>query len=187
MNIFSNVGITELVFVLLLALLVVGPERLPELARQLGKMLRDVRKAYENLTRDLGPELASIQETTRELRESVDSVRSIPQDAVKSALKAADLDETIADLKGVTQSFEEIGQTVSSVQKTVRDPMRSAVDAARVALQPKPPEEATQAAGEAEPSPAEDAPAPQDPIAEAEAPEAAQPPGIDAEEDEAHG
>ena len=37
MNIFSNIGITELIVILLLALLVVGPERLPELARSLAK------------------------------------------------------------------------------------------------------------------------------------------------------
>ena len=41
MNIFSNIGITELVVILLLALIVVGPERLPEMGRKLAKMLRD--------------------------------------------------------------------------------------------------------------------------------------------------
>jgi len=143
MNIFSNVGITELVFVLLLALLVVGPERLPELARQLGKILRDVRKAYDNLTRDLGPELTSIQETTRELRQSVDSVRSIPQDTVRSVLKAAELDETLDELKGITHSIGQVGQTISDVQKTVRHPMRAAVDAARDTLNPAAPEKAS--------------------------------------------
>jgi sec-independent protein translocase protein TatB len=152
MNIFSNVGITELIFILLLALLVVGPERLPELARQLGKLLRDVRTAYENLTRDLGPELTSIQETSRELRESVQSVRSIPQDAVKSALKAAELDETVEDLKGVTKSIEQAGQTLSGVQKTVRDPVRSAVDAARNSLKSQPVEEPSETTSENGPS-----------------------------------
>ena len=57
MNIFSNIGITELIVILLLALLVVGPERLPEMGRKLAKTLRDVRQMYENLTKDLGPEL----------------------------------------------------------------------------------------------------------------------------------
>ena len=100
MNIFSNIGITELVVILLLALLVVGPERLPEMGRKLALILRDLRKAYDNLTRELGPEMQSIQQTTRELRESVDSVRSIPKDMVKSVVDAAELDDTIAELKG---------------------------------------------------------------------------------------
>jgi sec-independent protein translocase protein TatB len=139
MNIFSNIGITELVVILLLALLVVGPERLPELARQLGKLLRDVRRAYENLTRDLGPELTSIQKTTQELRESVESVRAIPDDLVKSIVKAADLDETIGELKDVTGSVEQIGQTLTETKKVIQHPINAAVGAARSTLSPPSP------------------------------------------------
>ena len=131
MNLFSNVGITELVLILLLALLVVGPERLPELARKLGKTLRDFRTAYENLTKDLGPELMSIQETTKELRESVESVRSIPKDMVKQVVDAADLDETIEQLKDVEARVGEVGATLSATGKAVRDPVGAAGNALR--------------------------------------------------------
>ncbi|MFN2184588.1 MAG: twin-arginine translocase TatA/TatE family subunit [Anaerolineae bacterium] len=134
MNIFSNVGITELVVILLLALLVVGPERLPEMGRKLAEILRDVRKAYDNLTAELGPELQSIQKTTQELRESVDSVRSIPQDTIKSVVSAADLDDTIAELKGVTTGLEEVRQTVNRAGKTIKNPVGAAVGSAREAL-----------------------------------------------------
>jgi len=144
MNIFSNIGITELIIVLLLALLVVGPERLPELGRKLGKTLRDVRKAYENLTRDLGPELADLQKSTQELRESVESVRSIPQDMVQTVIQAADVEETVEDLKQMTNSFEEVGQTLSAAGKTIKDPMGAAVDAARSTLDPRKPEKSAE-------------------------------------------
>lgn len=137
MNIFSNLGITELILILLFALLVVGPERLPELARKLGTTLRDVRKAYENLARDLGPEFSSLQETTRELTESLDSVRSIPQDMVNTVVKAADLEDTIADLKDVGDSVGQFGQTLSSAQKTIKDPVGAAVSTARSTLLPE--------------------------------------------------
>jgi sec-independent protein translocase protein TatB len=134
MNIFSNVGVTELILILLLALLVVGPERLPELGRQLAKILRDVRKAYENLTSDLGPELMSIQETTKELRESVESVRSIPKDVVSSVVKAADLDDTMKELKGVTDDVSQVGKTISTAGKVIKSPVSAAVSTARSAL-----------------------------------------------------
>lgn len=140
MNIFSNIGITELIVILLLALLVVGPERLPEMGRKLAKLLRDVRKAYDNLTSELGPELTSLQQTTRELRDSVSSVRSIPQDVVNSVVKAAELDDTVEELKGVTNGIGQIGQTVSGVQKAIKDPVRAARTAAQDALAPKKPE-----------------------------------------------
>jgi sec-independent protein translocase protein TatB len=148
MNIFSNIGITELIVILLLALLVVGPERLPEMGRNLAKTLRDLRKAYENLTRDLGPELQSFQETTRELRESVESVRSIPQDAVQSVVKAADLDDTLAELKEVTGTIEGVRQTASTATKLVREPVSATVQAARNSLLP--PKTAEGAAGDQE-------------------------------------
>jgi sec-independent protein translocase protein TatB len=139
MNIFSNIGITELVVILLLALLVVGPERLPEMGRKLAEILRDVRKAYDNLTAELGPELQSIQKTTQELRESVDSVRSIPKDTLKTVIDAADLDDTIEELKGVTTGLEEVRHTMSSAGKTLKNPVGAAVGSAREALlAPKP-------------------------------------------------
>jgi sec-independent protein translocase protein TatB len=136
MNIFSNIGITELIVILLLALLVVGPERLPEMARQLAKILRDARKAYENLTSDLGPEIASIQQTTLELRESVESVRSIPQHMVQSVAEAADLQATFDDLKDVTDSVGQVGQTLAGAGQVIKDPVNAAVGAAQSALRP---------------------------------------------------
>jgi Tat protein translocase TatB subunit len=151
MNIFSNIGITELIVILLLALLVVGPERLPELGRKLGTTLRDIRKAYDNLTRDLGPELASLQQSTQELRESFESVQSIPQDAVKSVVKAAELEDTVEELKQVKSDVEGVGQTLSGARRTIKAPVAAAVDAAREALEPpKPPEPKEEEEGEKE-------------------------------------
>ena len=134
MNIFSNIGITELMLILLLALLVVGPERLPEVARSLAKTLRDVRNAYDNLTRDIGPELMSIQESTREIRESVESVRSIPKDTLNSVIKAADLDDTVAELRDTEDRIRQVGKTMSDAQKMVRQPLQTTAEMARVAL-----------------------------------------------------
>ena len=161
MNIFSNIGITELIVILLLALLVVGPERLPEMGRTLAKTLRDLRKAYENLTKDLGPELMSIQETTKELRESVESITSIPQDVVSSVVKAADLDDTIEDLKQDLDSLQQVGRTMSDAGKMIKNPVGAAMDTARDALLPKSdqPGEVAEEPGEQESPAADDAPA----------------------------
>jgi len=134
MNILSNIGITELMLILLLALLVVGPERLPEVARTVAKTLRDLRKAYDNLTRDLGPELMSIQESTREIRESVESVRSIPKDTLNSVIKAAELDETMGELRDVEDRIRQVGKTVSDAQRMVRQPLKATADLARTTL-----------------------------------------------------
>lgn len=49
---FSSIGLSEILLILLIALVVIGPEKLPEMARMLGKGVREVRRA-SNLFRDM--------------------------------------------------------------------------------------------------------------------------------------
>ncbi len=42
---FGSIGMTELIVILVVALVVIGPKRLPELARSLGKALGDFKRA----------------------------------------------------------------------------------------------------------------------------------------------
>ena len=51
-----SVGPTEVLLVLVIALLVLGPHRLPEMARQLGRGIRQFREAARNVTREMGAE-----------------------------------------------------------------------------------------------------------------------------------
>ncbi|TVS13292.1 MAG: twin-arginine translocase subunit TatB, partial [Wenzhouxiangella sp.] len=45
----SGIGFSEMVLLVLIALLVVGPKRLPEIARTAGQMTRTVRGAWQNI------------------------------------------------------------------------------------------------------------------------------------------
>lgn len=148
MNLFSNIGALELLVILILALLVVGPERLPQLARDLAKALRSVRRVYENLSRDLGPEFISIQKTTEEIRSSVESIKTIPQEMVSTIVKAADLDETVAELKDVADDISHTRQAVATAGKILTHPVDAAKDVVRQSLAPVQPPEPDGAAEE---------------------------------------
>jgi sec-independent protein translocase protein TatA len=50
-----NVGIGEIALLLLVALLLFGPARLPEMARQLGKGIRDFKEAVSGIDQPLAP------------------------------------------------------------------------------------------------------------------------------------
>ncbi len=56
---FFNIGPMELILILVLALIIFGPSRLPEIARGLGKAINDFRQASEGLTDGLNRELSA--------------------------------------------------------------------------------------------------------------------------------
>jgi sec-independent protein translocase protein TatA len=59
---FGSLGFPEMLFILVLALLIFGPKRLPELGRTLGRGLSEFRKASNELKRSINVELALDEE-----------------------------------------------------------------------------------------------------------------------------
>jgi len=56
----------ELVIIFIVAFLVFGPEKLPELARTLGKLLFEVKKATQDVKVHMETELDTMEKETRE-------------------------------------------------------------------------------------------------------------------------
>ena len=79
MNGIFGVGPLEVVVVLILVLLVFGPERLPELTRNLGSMIRRLRETYLQFVTEFRDELApiatEIDAATRDLRQDLYAIR----------------------------------------------------------------------------------------------------------------
>lgn len=53
-----GLGIPELIFIMVLALLIFGPKRLPEIGRTIGRGMAEFRKASNDLKRTINTELA---------------------------------------------------------------------------------------------------------------------------------
>lgn len=56
-----NLGLPEMIFILLLALVVVGPKKLPEVARQLGKFLAEFKRTSNEFKHQLEAEMLNIE------------------------------------------------------------------------------------------------------------------------------
>jgi TatA/E family protein of Tat protein translocase len=61
-----GIGSTELIVILVVALLVIGPRKLPELARALGRGLAEFRKATSTVTEDLDNARIMLEEEVRQ-------------------------------------------------------------------------------------------------------------------------
>ena len=70
-----GVGLPEMAVIIVIAMLVFGPDRLPEFARQAGRMLRQVRNfsqsARDDIRSELGPEFADFELTDLDPRRAV--------------------------------------------------------------------------------------------------------------------
>jgi sec-independent protein translocase protein TatB len=138
-----NVGPLELLVVLAVALVVVGPERLPELARSVGRALRQFRQ---------------VQDEVR------DMVSLGVDDEVREA--AAEFRKATGDLRRGTDVRGAVKKAEQSLRDEVAEPPMTATSSADPPIPPEPEEAGGPPAdrlvddGAAEPSPATDPPAP---------------------------
>jgi TatA/E family protein of Tat protein translocase len=61
-----NIGLPEIIIVLVIALVVFGPKRLPEMGRQIGKAMREFRSATSEIRTQIGVD--DISDTVKDIR-----------------------------------------------------------------------------------------------------------------------
>lgn len=92
-----NLGMPEMIFIFLLALVIFGPRKLPELGRQLGKVLAEFKRASNEFRNQLESEMMNI-----ELEERVKKIPdSIEADSSHTILPAEKPYETASAPPGV--------------------------------------------------------------------------------------
>lgn len=104
-----DIGFPELLIVALVLLLVVGPERLPEVLRTVGRVVGSARRSFDTLKAELEREVGA-----DDLRRELHNAR-IMEDAKR-------LEE---DLKGAEQSFKALGQSTKAELTAAEDALRA--------------------------------------------------------------
>jgi len=106
-----DIGMPELIVIFIVALLVIGPKKLPELARTLGKGMGELKKALQDVKESVEEEF---EETTSDIRETVADVKKQIETEVKDTGKM--IKDTAKEVKEqVETESEEINKTLNTI------------------------------------------------------------------------
>lgn len=91
----------ELLTILMVALIVFGPKRLPDLARRVGGWASELRRAATELRTGLERDVASLQEPLEEAKEELEKPLREAKEAIEEPIREAQ-----EQLDGVTQNSD---------------------------------------------------------------------------------
>lgn len=126
---FLNIGGGELIVIVLLAIVLFGPEDILKIMRTIGGYVRKLQQMWAQVSSGLKGEFdddiipEEIQETIRETRESVAEVQKTLTEV--TAVAKADLDETLTAVSEIKTSLE---SDIEDTKATVADIETSLVD-----------------------------------------------------------
>ena len=116
---FLGIGPGELLMILVLALIVFGPKRLPEIGRTLGKTMKEIRSVSDELTSQFRGELESASE---ELEAASADLASISDEAaVELKTATEELQKASGDASKDLQEAAKELQTASEEVQTASD------------------------------------------------------------------
>jgi TatA/E family protein of Tat protein translocase len=112
-----GIGMTELIVILVIALVVIGPSKLPELAKALGKGLAEFKKASQEIkdSFNLDEEIKTIKDETMDsINDFKDSLEDMDDDNDENLDTS---DEDVAEEETVTPTDDDAGTEAAEKEK----------------------------------------------------------------------
>ena len=123
----GNLGGAEVLVILLVALIVLGPTKLPPAIRQIGRVVGEFRRIGQGFQQELREAAQPLQETKETLKAADKEFREVSQkpiEEMKDTLKAAD-----KEFREATQRpIEEMKDTLKAADKELRDAAEEPVE-----------------------------------------------------------
>ena len=114
-----GIGMPEIILVLVIALIVVGPKRLPEFAAQIARVIRQMRGYATDVTTQMRSELDELTREYEQIRKDLEEVRetavkdvdTITREVVRTACEAErtarEVDRTVREAPAIIESSAE--------------------------------------------------------------------------------
>jgi TatA/E family protein of Tat protein translocase len=83
---FGTLGGPELFLILVIALIVFGPKKLPEIGKNMGRMIGEFRKASQDFQRTIEDEVAAVNREVQVTPNEAPAPKSLPQASVPEAV-----------------------------------------------------------------------------------------------------
>lgn len=131
---FFDIGIVEIIVVLIVALLIVGPDKIPDYLRRFGKLVRTFKKMTSNLTdemkkaMDLEEEVEALKKSAVEMKDTLKAEVTEMKDTLDADTK--EIRETLtAEAKELKKTFDaEAGEPKKAVKEVEKKPETSPKD-----------------------------------------------------------
>src|SRR5512136_2773799 len=89
---FGSIGTPELILIFVIALLIFGPKKLPEIGRSVGKALREFKKTSEEIKSRINEEIeaSEIKDIRGDIQSGADAFKAEIESAASEAAKETD-------------------------------------------------------------------------------------------------
>jgi len=115
-----GIGFPELILILALALIVVGPDKLPDLARSVAKTLVDLKKTAEGFKESLDAEDNPLSEIKPELEDAAKKFKETVLDAETHSWEIPEKNPVLKELDPETKKI--LNHTITAEQENSKKP-----------------------------------------------------------------